>query len=192
MPILVGILWKKDISHYTIYFDHLFDHVFQTVKKEKMSMHDFLTKFPGNVSDMSDAIREAYFESLKKHLEVNFPEEEVPDVDYLYGFCKIHFRRNLDRLCRNKEYIPTDDNSNEFKTIMLELVNNVYNLDEFKAKVSFLIQKYPKVHNWIHWYLNARRAKILFPSLKMNYSFTEYSNIVDMPDNTNAIENMGK
>ena len=68
IPVLISILWQKDIEHYKIHFNVLFSQLLHKTT-ELGHVNDpksFIEQYPGNVSDMSGAIRIAFFSSLKE------------------------------------------------------------------------------------------------------------------------------
>jgi len=112
-------------------------------------------------------------------------------MEHLYCFCSVHFKRSLTRVCRNGALVPKDK-APAFKKSMIRLVTETMDLKAFKEIMSNNIKQFPKLGMWFHWYLQESRARITFPSLKVDYNPSELNHFFNIPDNNNAQESMGR
>jgi hypothetical protein len=116
VAVLITILNNKDYKSYMIHWRHLFEiyghnrHRLRDPVNPAASFHD---GWPGNTSDFSEALFKGFFESMDEFCEKKYGETLTkPEKSDLYGFCSVHFKRNLYRTAnisaavdvRRKEY----------------------------------------------------------------------------------------
>ena len=98
------IHFGKRTGDYRPHFDYLMD------KLGKSTWKDFIENFPGNTSDFSDAIRNAFSNSLKECAIRDYDHVmDDDDVAQFLRFCEIHFLRSLRRVTSNRKVIEVDD-----------------------------------------------------------------------------------
>ena len=182
VPLVISILFGKSEQDYKIHWDYVFS-VF-----ESQSSSDFYEKFPGNVCDMSDALRKLFYNSLKEYMESKFhvtPKET--DITEMYSFCKVHFDRSKRRVAINKLIVP-DEDEETFNNMVDELFEfDRGELTGFIKKCKEFLIKFPKAKNWLLWHLHPDRAVVLFNACKGDPGYKK-----QLLSNTNAQENIGR
>ena len=104
VPLCFSILFGKSEGDYENHWRQVF------ATYEFKSWEDFSDRFPGNKSDMSDALRSSFFKVLHEKSSKDW-KREVTDADIIphYGFCEVHFKRSLSRICRNRGLIKAEE-----------------------------------------------------------------------------------
>ena len=184
VPVCVSLLFGKSTDDYRNHWKQIFSCY------PVSSWDEFVNLFPGNTSDFSDAIRKSFFEELKElareKWEVDIVDEEIIP---LYRFCEVHFQRSRRRISHNHNIIPKDRQDQFIRLVkgLCRVPEGCY--EEFKGKCDHLVREFPKMQNWLSWYLQKDRAPIMFPACRER-DIKSYSK--KMSSDTNAQENVGK
>ena len=103
VPVLISILFWKSKADYKI-------HWCQVLKPFKCtSWEDFKNQFPGNTSDMSDAIRKAFVSELQQLGREHWKETPPTlDIASVFRFCEVHFQRSRARISKNRAVVPLE------------------------------------------------------------------------------------
>ena len=103
VPLCISILFGKTEADYK-------NHCKEVFKSYKVgSWKEFKTLFPGNVCDMSDALRKSFFSTMKDHCTSFFGQVPTQDeIGHMYGVCKVHFERSRRRVATNRSVVSID------------------------------------------------------------------------------------
>ena len=175
VPTQMAILFGKSAEHYKIFFQTLLEKGF-----EYKDFNEFDNNFMGMVCDFSDGERDGFEMAIMAAFSVCGDDF---NVGKFYTYCLVHFDRSVNRICRNNAVVSVQ-RKQDFQDQVSGLRNET-DTETFWHCVDRLKHQFPKCTKWIDWYLNPKRAKIFFPSLKDE-------GFVGNVQNTNAQESTGR
>ena len=184
-PVCISILFGKAQNDYRIHFNHLLGCI------EGDNWTEFERNFIGNTSDMSDAIRLAFFAEMKslassKHGKILTDE----DIVQKFKFCSVHFKRSKIRVTMNHSVVLPEKRKDFDERVNCLLTESDFN--DFKKQCHSMIKHFPKCQNWLKWHLVPSRAVILFQACMGSFTDVQKWNRALLREDTNAQESMNK
>ncbi|KAH9852176.1 hypothetical protein C2E23DRAFT_903981 [Lenzites betulinus] len=131
------------------------------------------------VMDFSAAQRAAYTEEYAATMAALFggwsrlsPEAQAAQhqafmheaSDFLQG-CEVHFWRSGKRVQQNGALVPPD-HRDRFERLLRVMLSPLCTEQEFEQTVQSLRLEFPRIENWISWWLQPLVARMLFPVKK--------------------------
>ena len=153
-----------------------------TAARQALESNSFASKFPGNISDFSEAERIGFEQAAREVYSLG--DGEVINFEYFYKCCSVHFKRSVARVKSNHRIIPMQL-ADTFQHYVNILLKNDTSKEIFDHTVDLMRRDFPLVKNWIDWYLEPNRGKLIFPALAAG-------NIVGHGSDTNAQEGAGR
>ncbi|KAH9849132.1 hypothetical protein C2E23DRAFT_737971 [Lenzites betulinus] len=101
---------------------------------------------------------------------------------FLQG-CEIHFWRSAKRLQKNGALIPPET-IDMFEELLRELLSPVGTEEDFEASLQTLRLEFPRIKNWISWWVQPLVARMIFPAKKTMSEADARS----LPRTSNAVE----
>ncbi|KAL1939097.1 hypothetical protein VTO73DRAFT_10357 [Trametes versicolor] len=157
----------------------------------------FEPKLLSAVMDFSAAQRAAHAEeyaetmiSLLKDWDKLSPNAQVEQrrafvqeaSEFLQG-CEIHFWRSAKRLEKNGSLVPADQRD-DFTYLLREMLSPALTVLEFDETVQTLRQDFPRIKNWISWWMQPLVSRMIFPAMK---TMSE-SDARQLPRTSNPVE----
>jgi hypothetical protein len=188
-PLLITLLGGRSADHYY----HHFKVLLRTFNVAE-SYEEFVDRFPGHTTDFSLAQSNGFLRACREYVQMNFLVQKTDhelQTSLILKFCKVHFKRTLFRVARNKDFIPSEQ-SQEFIDAVLRLLSFKYGeVDQFMECFLQILHSYAEIGPWLKWHIQPGIATVLFPACKDFTSEQSYQRWrTHVPDNTNAAESM--
>ena len=105
-PFIVTVLSAKDAVAYGEHFDQTLD-AYSDIRFQDED--DFYDLYPGNISDMSDALHKGWVEAMQRFVEKEFEVSEIPTeiLDNNYYYCQVHWERSIHKasMMKMKDFV---------------------------------------------------------------------------------------
>ncbi|KAK5809656.1 hypothetical protein F5H01DRAFT_415603 [Linnemannia elongata] len=101
--------------------------------------------------------------ALREHC--TFPDGQSPSLSGIYRFCEVHCKRSVSRAVKSHSFVPPVK-KDRLKDLTLKLLEP-QDQNSFMTTLENLLEYFPKVKNWLNWYLNDQRGPLIFPALSM-------------------------
>lgn len=134
VPMVVSCLFGMKDEHYKAHFLVVFGALWKTAP----TLDVFCKEFPGMTCDLSAAEQKGFTSALRDFCNV----EESTNIclDGIYGFCTVHYKRNVDKF-RSSHNCPPE-HKDYFKEVALKLATDI-SLQEYKSLSSQLLRRVP-------------------------------------------------
>lgn len=175
VPLLMSILFGTKTEHYQRHFEALL----QSLPYNNWA--DFDKNFPGMTCDFAEGQRLGFQAAVVKHFGIT-ADQFIPERHF--GFCAVHWERSVVRIRRNGAIIPPTKEW-EFYQRAMALTSSTLSASELEESIDQLVKSFPKIRNWIDFYLQEDRARIHFPA----FATAERKSTISK--DTNAQESLG-
>ncbi|KAF8169648.1 hypothetical protein BJ912DRAFT_861971, partial [Pholiota molesta] len=194
IPVLYTWILRQDIAHHRPHFRR----ISQTVI-EHIQLHDmpFEGKYLLHVFDFSAAQRSAHAEEYAEALISMLPgysrltkaSQAIERDSFLQQAlevergCSFHFWESAERIKSNGALIP-QEKAYEFNRYLCILVDEGTTHDEFDKTIDLLHSNFPRIHNWLSWWLRPTYRSMIFPA----YSMLDPDIAAQVPKTSNPAE----
>ncbi len=117
--------------------------------------------FNGMVADFSNGQKLGFEDGLESHYDIT---QSDYNIEELYQFCHVHFKRSLTRISHNHAVIPMQQ-KDDFEFHVLELTKETVSKEDFHEKVEQNLKEYKPSKKWLDLYLHPKRAPCIFLAL---------------------------
>ncbi|KAK5808611.1 hypothetical protein F5H01DRAFT_396470 [Linnemannia elongata] len=158
LPMVVSFLLGMSKYHYKAHFLV----VFQTLWESKPTLEVFSKEFPGMTCDLSAAEQQGFVLAVRDFC--NVPEPTPVNLEGIYGFCSVHFKRNA------WKFSKSPDCPSEHKEYFLSTTNRLLEklpVEEYKSITTALKERIPgpAITTWLAWYQDPCRESLIFPAM---------------------------
>ena len=190
VPVLISIVFGRSKESFVPHWDALLAYAIPE-EQEITTWEAFKNHFPGVTCDWSQALGQSYLEVLEQFAHT-FPDGESvqkEDCKPFYRLCGVHFKRSLNRISRNKKYVP-EGRKDELDKLVDDLCSES-KFSVFVAKARKIVSQFENLGAWLSWYLHKDRAPSFFPACQ-NFNSEQYSRFYKfLSSSTNAQESIG-
>ena len=142
VPICISILFGKSEGDYRQHWEQ----VFSCIDGDNWEAFD--KNFIGNTSDMSDAIRNAFYSKYKNIAKTKFGKDLTEeDILKKYKFFMVHFKRSQLRVANNHAVVHPDKRKDFDNQVALLL--NETNFNSFQHHCHSLMKAFSYCKNWL-------------------------------------------
>lgn len=154
VPMVVSCLFGMKEEDYKAHFMVMF----RALWKPAPTLEVFYKEFPGMTCDLSAAEQKGFTSALREYCNVE--EASKIYLDGIYGFCMVHYKRNVDKFRSSRNCPP--EHKDYFKEIALKLTTDI-TFKEYKILSSQLLRRVPTAQTWLSWYQDPVRESIIYP-----------------------------
>lgn len=210
IPILYTWILRQDTAHHRPHFRHISKAIVDYIQSKgihfepKYLLHVrfevnicalLLNKF--QVFDFSAAQRSAHAEEYADAVasmtpgynNLSKPSQKIEHNRFLEEAleaergCSFHFWQSAERLKSTASVIPSEKSA-EFVNLLRILVDNETTREEFDRTIQDVFSSYPRVSNWLTWWLRPNIRSMIFPVL----SSLDPAIAIQVPRTSNAAE----
>ena len=158
VPVLMSITFGRTAEHYQAHFEVLFRSL-----AYKEGFDEFKARFPGNISDFSEGERAGFEKAVRSVFDI--PNDTDIDMEELYTFCTVHFKRSAARVKNNGTVVPIQKQE-IFQDCIDTWLKEETTAEDFVEAKNKLIKHCPYAEAWVDWHLEDFRGKLIFPALQ--------------------------
>ncbi|KAJ3517112.1 hypothetical protein NMY22_g14036 [Coprinellus aureogranulatus] len=194
VPVLFTWILRQDTTHHRAHFQYLFR---QVVRELKAADRPLVPRDLINVVDFSVSQREAfileYIEaciSMVPNWDQLQPESQAAEraafrkvaEGALLG-CSVHFKRSALRI-KKQGHLVEPVHAPEFDRFIYKAISEDLTKAEFDILVQGVREMFPKIKNWLDWWVRPAIASMIFPAC----SVVDRALAARVPGTTNPVE----